>query len=142
MKRCVCFWDARRIGASFREHPLILGVEVYGSVARDGLGNDLDLILVVADDTARSFIDRMRSTMATRQWGIFKRRFSVTQKQVAHALLGEPFGQILAAAARAGIHVDVILFPPDWRLRAAELDRQLGNRPTFMQQVCRDAVQI
>lgn len=142
--------SAVKVAEIFRRYPQVQAVEVFGSVARDGIGNDLDLILVADEKIAQDFIGRVEYEIQLFSKNI---RLSIyfdnafTRSEVAETVLdADQFGNGIfqEALAEAGeIGVDIFIFPPDWRDRLTELQGRMGHDdPNFMEKISKDARQI
>ncbi|OGG56672.1 hypothetical protein A3D71_03480 [Candidatus Kaiserbacteria bacterium RIFCSPHIGHO2_02_FULL_55_20] len=112
--------------------PSIHHVELFGSVLRDGSGNDADLVLIVDEDISRQWWTDMghelRVRMGTRWLPL--RRFIKTylawldtmsihgrkHRRIARAseLLGVDIEK-LATEYKSGMMLDIFLFPETWR---------------------------
>ncbi|MGB2787218.1 MAG: nucleotidyltransferase domain-containing protein [Candidatus Saccharimonadaceae bacterium] len=120
-------------------------VEVFGSIARGsgGESSDLDVILVVDDETASKWAENV-----IKRLGYFGRAFSNSDfyDSAKHARL-DVAAEILGTVPEAIYllwymrNIDIFLFPPDWRDHLDELQR-IGRHsdPMFMQNVARDAL--
>lgn len=131
---------------------LIDSVEIFGSVARGEAkpGSDIDLIVVPhyghIAETWAVLVDNQGdgvsySSAASRN-EVFRRLFAVDFDEhpfsyhwyAARNMLGMP-------DAPLGDHVDVFVFPPDWRTKLDELQRSLDHTdPMFMQNIAQDAL--
>src|SRR3989344_1864925 len=150
--------DAYAVAKRLKEKsPQIQGVELYGSVLKNGKGHDLDFVLTVDDDTARKFWLQKDDTRF--KWPpnlVFTRRIlktflpwldkALTQKKIlsrnlrASALLGIDL-TLFGKNYRPGTIIDVWLLPVDWRteqsLNTASLSRitdisDAGNTLLFL----------
>ena len=145
--------QAVRVAQIFMHHPYIHGVELFGSVARDGLGHDLDLILITDKGRGSDFIclasDRFgrRDSLETEDLTLQRMECYNTpdeRAKIAKRVLGGNFGELLAEAKRyTAAKLDIFVFPPDWRDHLRVLQEDLPHRdPNFMENIARDAVRI
>lgn len=134
-KRHATIEKALQISRILREHPHILGVELFGSVARYGCGKDLDLVLIVQESTAKRFSAEARQRYGT-PIGIFWRRGSALSRYEATlATLDCEFRSLLARARRIapGVKFDIFLYPSDWKERCEELSKEFSHKnPSFL----------
>ncbi|OGZ06002.1 MAG: hypothetical protein A2942_04725 [Candidatus Lloydbacteria bacterium RIFCSPLOWO2_01_FULL_50_20] len=128
--------------------PGVEGVELFGSIARQGYGNDVDLILIVSDDLAQEFIFHVHRLLETKRYrhdqgkGFYGAR--ALRRVAAAATLGrKKFNNIYAHASKwTTPHlIEVFLFPADWRKQLHELQAIYPHRdPEFMKKIAKDAV--
>jgi|SRR3989344_8246065 len=163
---CVDSAKAHNIAHIFRRHPHVQEVLLFGSVARCGLGNDLDLILITDETRANDFVQCLNRLIE---------EFENRMRRVAeHSAQRDPFAEVYhhkrlrleaieetleaytddspnnflslyhSAQALVGHNaLDLFLFPPDWRTKLEDMQKALPNRdPMFMQNVARDAIRI
>ncbi|MBI5457707.1 hypothetical protein HY971_03215 [Candidatus Kaiserbacteria bacterium] len=125
--------DAQILAGKLKEaSPHIHHIELFGSVLRNGLGNDADLVLIVDEGIARRWWnemgDELRVRMGTRWLPL--RRFIKTyltwldtmsirgrkHRRIARAseLLGVNIEK-LVTEYKPGAMVDIFLFPETWR---------------------------
>ncbi len=105
-------------------------VLIYGSIARHGCGNDVDMIIVGTEEMWLEFKSRVLQKSPS-LCGAFIRY------EVVHEMLGEPFGEL---EEQCIMLVDVYIFPPDWATRLDELQAAFPHEdPLFMQSIAEDA---
>ncbi len=122
--------DAKRLAEKLRQNPRILGVDLFGSVARKGSGHDLDLILLTGETTASAWWKETGMRIRPRTFWTFvyhkaKKFFPFLEKRFdePHKIRGlEAAGRILgidlsrlASETVPGMKIDVILLPEKWR---------------------------
>ncbi len=138
--------DAIEIAEACLQHPCVTGVELFGSLARKGVGGDIDLILIVSEDLAQRFLWRVRlqsSFTGAYAYGRRRRGPAAIRKALAISVLYEetPDTYDLASLSfgRLAGKIDVFLFPEDWRERAMEIQRSIPLwDPDFMSNIARD----
>ena len=137
--------QAKEVARIFLRHPDIHRVEVFGSVARDGSGNDLDIILITDEDLALDFLEIAEAKI--KRWAQTTAQESVynnphLRQEVAVQVLGDDFVDVLAATGRIVdiAHLDVFVFSTDWRDYLETLQEALPHHdPQFMRHVAHDA---
>lgn len=138
--------DLRQIQylASFGEP--VRSVEVFGSIARGNGGefSDLDVILVVDDETASKWTEDVKKRLGYFGMAFSNGGFYDSAKDARLEIAAEILGTVPEAMFESPWYVrtiDVFLFPPDWRDRLDEL-QIIGQHsdPTFMQNVALDAL--
>lgn len=152
---CACFpptiniGGARKVARIFRHLPKVYAVEVFGSVARDGEGRDLDLILVCDEETSQLWmrlVEIEAETMRPFQTGRYH-GYALTRSNIAELVLApnicDEDNQFEAAIAEAMVAVDIFIFPPNWRYRLTELQGCMEHDdPQFMEKIANDARRI
>lgn len=128
---------AKAVAGILKESPFVLGVEVFGSVARCGKGDDLDLVVVAEEDDAQAFMRMARKSAlggALCHWYAIP---SSNRNAIADDLLIVGIHEI---EKEVWVCLDVFVFPPDWHDRLDELQRALPHSdPQFMRKIARDA---
>ena len=131
-------------------------VELFGSIARDGRGRDMDII-IVADDDMRAWeftflvaemmecFDKCgeSSALAGRRDGAY--HYKGLRREMAMAVFDLDFGMRLHRAEfiAGRANLDIFVFPPNWRNLLHELQEALPHSdPMFMENIARDAVPI
>lgn len=136
------------VAVEVAEHFLIHGVravELYGSVARNGVGNDLDLILVVYEEnTYQDFIAKTKTHVeyegASRGALCRIRAASQVLFQFHRSCLNIELGEIHPGITEI---LDVYLMPIDWRDRIDEIQSHLPHSdPCFVKNIAEDARMI
>jgi predicted nucleotidyltransferase len=145
-----------KLAIDFRQRMEIDDVYVFGSVARTGTGNDLDIIVTVSEYHFRLWAEDLTSTLDD----IHEKRVVDTymtagdiRMLAADRLLGIPDeysdGYIDFSDAK-GINgypletymfIDIFLFPEDWKQSVDELQSMLPNKdPNFMRNIAKEAI--
>ncbi len=125
--------DAHLAALIMREIPQIQGIEVFGSLARSGKGNDIDLLLLTDDVLSIQFFNECEKDVITVLGASSPKE---RRRRAAAKVLGPAFNKILKSLTSAKkADFDVFLAPPDWR------DRTPSTHP-FWSQLNRDAVRI
>jgi|GEM_PF-2178821 len=138
--------DAEEVAMKLSRHPLVAQVELFGSIARDGEGGDIDLILSVPEDIWNQFRNDMLTVIELEiEVPSFPGYFasSSNRRNIAEWVLfyAAPDDLLDNWIPRQG--VDAFLFPKDWKNRIDELQRALPHRdPNFMSNVAQDAILI
>ncbi len=126
-------------------------VLLFGSIARDGQGNDLDIIIVAEPSCAENFIaaiDLTRLKLSSRLDQTYETYLLKKVRLQAAMLVLSNLDEFMLALHDATEligrqSIDIFVFPPDWRQRLTELQHRLPNRdPRFMKNIARDAVRI
>lgn len=144
---------AEQVAEILYGEPKIKEVYLFGSVAREGSGHDLDLILIADEETAETFQMALLSFMspmlfvAAFQSTYGKGIFSRARLNIADLVLWDGGGfptAIVEAVSRAlPAQLDLFIFPPNWRERLPQLQNAFPNKdPRFMENIARDAVLI
>lgn len=103
---------------------------IYGSVARHGCGNDLDMIIVGTEEEWQKFKKGVLQKPSSRLGAL-------TRYDVVYEILGDAFGVLEYEGI---MMVDAYIFPPDWTERLEELQAVFPHEdPLFMQNVAADA---
>ena len=145
--------QAEQVAQIFMRHPHIHGVELFGRVARDGQGHDLDLILVT--DVGRGFDFLREVDTKTRRFFFLETESLRLQRidtynnplfrmRAAQNILGDNFEELLVEAEEfIEAVLDIFVFPPTWRDGLDQLQKDLPHRdPNFMKNIAHDAVKI
>ncbi len=141
--------SAKKVAEIFRRLDKVQAVEVFGSVARDQEGRDLDLILVCDEETSQLFMEMVELEAEIAKLPKIGRYhgYALTRSNIAEEILSDIvasdnnlFEEALAASE---VGVDIFIFPPDWRNRLDELQGRMGHDdPKFMQKIAKDARRI
>lgn len=149
--------DAVTAASILTAHSAVLSVELFGSVARTGVGNDLDLILVTDPRISTEFEEIFTKDSPTIQLicgashskGI--RRYIVNMLLMTHRKPGDSTSWTPVSEAEFGSSLDIeyhasdtedecpkggidlYMFPPTWRDELARIQTTLRFRdPNFM----------
>lgn len=139
--------DVKKVGALFIQHPDIYGVEVFGSVARSGVGNDADIIFEVSPTNETLYAHELGELLYQQLCGYhveYADKIAAASKIFQDDLL---FSVLHCDAVRAipAIHcnMDIFLFAKGWRTRAEELQSVYHfHDPHFLNNIAKDAIQI
>ncbi len=145
----------------FRRDSLISEVLLFGSVARNGFGRDIDLILIAdkgcgwdfmahAEQLFQDFGEREKEDASALQSPTYRRKQGMYQNKrlrlmAAEAALPNEFLPLyLEAKARAyPVELDIFVFPLEWREYLDVLQKALPHEdPNFMKNIAKDAVKI
>lgn len=137
---------AEEVAAILKRHHSISGIELFGSIARDGQGNDLDLI-IISDDGGREFIELMGEGVTGLSNDM---RFDIYHNFhlrviVAIKVFGDDFFDLLLEAEERiyWARIDLFVFPQNWREHLNVLQDALPHKdPEFMRNIARDAIAI
>ena len=154
--------QAEQVAQIFMRHRHIHGVELFGSVARDGQGHDLDLILVTDEVRGLDFLIEVAAKLRRRPSdteSLTLHRIDIYNNPwermwIAQDVLGHNFNELLIEAEELIRHIgaggliwhvvlDIFVFPSTWRERLNQLQKDIPHSdPNFMQNIARDAVRI
>lgn len=133
---------AENVARILRRHPYVHDVLVFGSIARDGKGRDIDLAIVTEDALADDFVEMTENALLYRE-GVYGA--AALRLRTASWALGPKFRGTLREVYREVGHcdLDVFVFPHDWRDRLDELQNAFPHEdPNFMANIARDACQV
>jgi len=134
--------DALRIAEVFINTPGVSAVEVIGSVAREGRGNDLDLVLVVDGIAYATYVLSLNEKMMCGEdyyWDFRQERHAAALRSLNFSL---PLRGWLRLAT-ADVSLDLHLLPEGWKTRADEVQHHLRhNDPNFVSNIAKDAVEL
>ena len=143
---------ADRVADILRGHPRIQKLFLFGSVARDGFGEDLDLIIIASDETAsrfREIIDIRCGDLPKSVRGLGADLYIMKRLRFDAADLALQWDipdviEMYEAATEADpVRLDVFVFPPDWKDRLEELQTAVPHKdPKFMENIARDAIEL
>lgn len=110
-------------------------IEIFGSMAREGCGHDLDIIIIGTEEEWQQFREKTLSYLEHMPAGPIARGLS------AWDVLGESF--VTFDMFFAPLPVDVFIFPQDWRKRLEELQEVFPHEdPDFMRNIEADALTL
>ena len=145
---------ARLIAAHFAQHALIDKVEIFGSVARDGRGCDLDVILITNEEVALEYANVLQQAIATfladdflSARGIFPREhrsaYACAPRVVAgEQVLGTDF-TVLMRQADGIVSMNMFVLWPGWQENLTQVQQLCPqDDPLFWDNVARDAYTI
>ena len=96
--------QAKRVIEILKKHPHVLDVQIFGSVADTGHGNDLDLILVCNEQCAKNFHSQLEAVASINEYledlcpTIQENASAKLREQVIMQILGGNFGTLLKRA--------------------------------------------
>lgn len=140
--------DAHAVAHHFAKLPGVAYVELYGSIAREGVGNDIDMVIVVNDEnTYRDFVAEVMSRVhrAETNKGYSQAQY---RAEAVERIFGEHLGIVRTlmhdtrdqTAKNVYLYLDMFIAPRDWRERLDELQEHLPHDdPYFMHNIARDA---
>ena len=141
MQKTVGRRDAQLVGMVFANLPQVEAVEVFGSVARDSRGKDLDMALTVDAVTYASYVLKLREATEYEDYyfGLCSERLAVAC-QVPK--LAGPIWDWLSLAT-VGITLDLHLFPQGWKQHTDEIQTHFSHDdPAFVSNIAKDAVAL
>lgn len=119
--------------------PLIKGIEVFGSTARDGIGSDLDLIFLADYDTVQKWlVSKLRQEFLS-----LTAEARHTRQRAAERIFGPAFASALKELKRTRPEVqwDIMVLTEDWRRHAT--DPNLEERYAgFWNRLKKDAIRL
>ncbi len=141
--------DALEVASVFMNTPSVIGVELIGSIARKGQGNDLDLVLTVNAFRYASFVQAMTSGDPYQEGsedendeyftGFKALRFNAAQR----ALTMSPALKGWLTCASRRFSIDLLLMPQGWKNHIDEVQSHLPHRdPAFVSHIAVDAVTL
>lgn len=141
----ITFEDAQFVAMSIHEHPAVLEVYCFGSVAKKGWSNnDIDLIVVVEEDVWKEFLYVLENTDFRRPfskntcYGLAQTRLGITQ----NAMFFKREKELDLPRDFSG-RIDIFLFPPNWQNRLSELQGALPHKDQdLMRNIVQDAKRI
>lgn len=143
--------DARKIAAVLRKaHPYkIHAIWLFGSVARNYVGADLDLVLEVDETVFQDYLDLVgvwcgygpENKTAPEHTRYRERRFQAAGNAL-YMWNSYRFDGVSEIQWNSH-YIDLHVFPVDWRDRLAELQDRLGHHdPKFMENVAYEAMSL
>ena len=139
---------AKKVAEIFRRLDKVQAVEVFGSVAREKEGRDLDIILVCNEDISQLFMEMVECEAKMAKLPKIGRYqgYTLTRSNIAQEILnsGDNIDDLFEEAlVTCEVGIDIFIFPPDWRNRLDELQsRMKHDDPKFMQKIAKDARRI
>lgn len=140
--------QAMRVACRLAKNPEVLGVDLFGSLTRKYHGNDMDLVVMVSDMRASQFMSLLTSWLAIVGGGAYdaygatsiaaiRRRFAIMAvPSLRQSLLS------IQDIVYPG-HIDLFLFPRDWKQRVVEIQRLMPTwDPQFMQNLASSAIRL
>jgi Nucleotidyltransferase domain len=133
--------DAELIAKAIAQLRGVKRVDLYGSIARHHVGNDIDLLIVVED---KSLYDQFVKEVNN----IWKNEFSLLcpgyyARQCAIRTIWKDFPDadaILPHRSDAGEYLDMFVMPQNWRSRIEEIQGKMPhNDPQFVRNISKDA---
>lgn len=140
--------DALEVASVFMNTPNVFGVDLVGSIAREGKGNDLDMVLIVDTFRYASFVralsvhetyDANESEEDEYYTGFKSQRRAAALEIVAL----DPVLNAWFECATRTFSVDLFLMPEGWKERINEVQSHLPHRdPEFVRHIATDAVTL
>lgn len=133
---------AEKVANILRRISKVQDVELFGSLAREGKGEDIDLILICDEDTSQIFmhlveIEARHSILRNSAW---YHNLAQNRSHIAENLLDPEGDGMFEEIWDENIPVDIFIFPPDWRNRLEELQSRIPHDdPKFMENIAQDA---
>jgi len=135
--------EARAVANILVTLPHIVAIEVYGSIARDSFGNDLDLVLVTDDEGLyQRFTKETIANLST-----FGGKGPLARAAAAAHVLGK--SDFETALKRFEIYtfepqiaklLDLFIMPVGWKARTDEIQRNLPHdNSSFVSDIAKDA---
>lgn len=124
------------------EHSAIKAVVVFGSVARENEGEDLDIILICDESIVEDFLYYVGDVLVDGEEDPYTKAKDIRRDVALTLLADEKFDVILGKVERfvSAYDMDIFIFPPNWRERLDELQNALPHSdPQFMRNIARDA---
>lgn len=142
--------DALEVASVFMNAPTILGVDLVGSVAREGKGNDLDMALIVDAFRYATFVrlmagwDGYEASEDDNQDDEYYTGFKAFRRQAVLEIVAlTPVLNAWLECATRDFSVDLFLMPQGWRKRTDEVQAHLPHRdPEFVRHIATDAVML
>jgi hypothetical protein len=142
--------DALEVASVFMNAPTVIGVDLVGSVAREGKGNDLDMVLLVSPFRYASFVRSMmgwdEDVAEEDEWEdsyMFGGYKSSRRKAALEIVALTPVLSAWLECATRSFNVDLFLMPEGWRKHADEVQKHLPHRdPQFVRHIATDAVTL
>ena len=140
--------EAKVLGNHFLLHPLVQKVEIFGSLSRNVLGHDFDMILIVSKETSNLFFQ-----YSLRKINFFKKlkkifppaRFfmlghSYSRQKACEKLLGKKFMKKAERIVGEKYKIDLFLLPSNYREDPGKYQSKLPHiNPKFMENLANDA---
>jgi predicted nucleotidyltransferase len=150
---------SRELSKILRENKEVKAVFLFGSTARDGFGRDFDLIIISSEEVFREFVRMLGSfeehrSAVNSSCQIYK--YKMNRLRAARNALAKKYDRNYAQELTAcpdsirkvfqvahPVHIDLFIFPEDWRDRLSFLQSTLPNKdPRFMENIVDDATLI
>jgi len=149
MLNSVVLADAEKVAKTMASNPNVRGVEIFGSVARDGVGNDLDIILLIDTNRFSSlYYDIAEFPYYGAGWDFFRPGIGAeSTKLMRIELIQETLemeDEMFRAEQLVGFgNMDIFVMDPKWRERLDYHQEMMEHRdPNFMCNIARDAVRL
>lgn len=132
---------AERLAKAIGSHPAVETVELFGSVARVGKGDDIDLVVTAHGPPSRIFIeslalchlDAYADGHDAYAHGEAKQKRFVLACRALPCLLGRIVSQSQGIDLQ---RVDMFVFPVDWREKARDIQKRLRTwDPDFVPRI-------
>ena len=139
---------AEEAAAILKLHPEVDAVELFGSVARDGVGDDLDLIVIANKKYYEKFVrqtNRISDQECFDEGTPYYGNFTGISSLSATNVMGEEFFSLTVDVFTLvnGKHLDLFIFYKDWQNDIKSLQKDLPHRdPDFIKNIALDAFPI
>ncbi|MFH1183312.1 MAG: nucleotidyltransferase domain-containing protein [Candidatus Moraniibacteriota bacterium] len=150
---------AKCLADYFLGFSMIHDVFLYGSIARERVGSDVDLIVTVDEETYQKFknlvslsdynsnkLDRYNAMLTTLflskidYRGVSDRIFELTIGMPSKDFWNGPIKEI-CKVLKEGPGMDIYLLPRDWKSRLEEIQSDFSNEdPNFIKNISQDAI--
>ncbi len=135
--------EAERVArAILYKIPEIAGIDIFGSIAKKGRGNDIDMFILVSDALYREWLEQTHFTIRTQtfwtQLFYYSKKYipcfewytSHKKWQHGRCILYDLFGQSIEEIAKAElgryVRIDTVLAPADWKRNGSRLQNDFG----------------
>lgn len=141
-------YDALEVASVFLNTSTVLGVELVGSIARKGRGNDLDLVLIVDAYRYASFVQAMcqdsPEDATESEEDEYYTGFKAARRNAALSIVAlSPVLNAWLECATRKFSVDLFLMPEGWKEHVDEVQKHLPHRdPEFVRHIATDAVTL
>lgn len=142
MSNQVTYAKATEVISALLNATRVLSIEVVGSVARQGHGNDLDLVLVVDPIAYATFIRDMN--IGTDGYDDYYFDFKEARCEAAMRIIGlHPLAKAWFASVTRGLSYDLHLMPRNWQAHITEIQAHLPHEDAnFVRNIAQDAIRV
>lgn len=131
---------AEYVAGVFHSMPGVVRVELYGSIARDGAGHDIDLIVVTDNKLYQHFVSNVHELLVApvMYTGAECRRRAI--KRLFGCKYRDAMSRIRHTLGHVEDLIDVFVMPIDWKHRIPEMQSALPhNDENFVRSIADDA---